>query len=651
QPYTKGSDFEFVPYFALTTLKEKVKQHPEDPLYKLLLHKMYLDAFEINNAERVLKPLLEKAPENYLYLLSMNLLYGKAENETLQNKYYDLLTKHYPKDRDILANDISKYQKEKNKTKVKELIDEYLKRYSTPYIELVYQILVDKLDENYEAAIRKINKLYAKYPYDYYAVAAKYEITSAVYNNPQAARVVLRDFLKKNFNYSIASELANNYVENGLPRKAINLYEEIAELLDYSMYPYTNISNIYARQSDYDEAIAVAKKIIANRPYDHETLASLGFFYMQKEDKKKALHYYEKALSYYPFDAETNDKIRELKGLSTSLELVENLKPEDIIAAYEKDFTPSLKKPYDIVLDEKTTILFKSKATAKVQHYILKLNTEQALKDWQRWNIGRTSGMKLTINEAKNIKTNGNTIDAERHGAEVVFTNLEVGDYIYLYYTEQQRSGGKSDLFVSDHFSLNSYYPIYRKRYTVLSEKGLDLVYETINTDMKPEQSEVEGFVKYQWKVLNPELLEDEPNSPSFSDIAQRIHISLGNSWYDIAEWYNDLSGHQARADYTIEQINKELFEGKNYSDEEKAKVIYDFVCKTIQYSSIDFRQSSYIPQKAADVYHSRLGDCKDISTLYAAIARKAGLNADLVLINTRNNGQKDVLLPSLNFN
>ncbi len=111
------------------------------------------------------------------------------------------------------------------------------------------------------------------------------------------------------------------------------------------------------------------------------------------------------------------------------------------------------------------------------------------------------------------------------------------------------------------------------------------------------------------------------------------------------------MSGHQAKPDFTIDEIVEELFEDKTYTDEEKARIIYDFVGKNIRYSSIDFRQSSHIPQKASTVYHSRLGDCKDISTLYASVAREVDLPTNLILINTRNNGQKDVLLPSLNFN
>ena len=64
------------------------------------------------------------------------------------------------------------------------------------------------------------------------------------------------------------------------------------------------------------------------------------------------------------------------------------------------------------------------------------------------------------------------------------------------------------------------------------------------------------------------------------------------------------------------EKVN-ELFEGKeNLTDKEKAIIIYNYIVNDIRYSSISFRQSGLIPQKASSVINTKLGDCKDVSTL-----------------------------------
>jgi hypothetical protein len=86
-------------------------------------------------------------------------------------------------------------------------------------------------------------------------------------------------------------------------------------------------------------------------------------------------------------------------------------------------------------------------------------------------------------------------------------------------------------------------------------------------------------------------------------------------------------------------------------TDREKAFRIYKYIEGNIHYSSVSFRQGAYIPQKASVTIDTRLGDCKDLSSLFVSLARLSGLKADLVLVNTRDNGLKSMELPSLEFN
>src|SRR5690606_19666665 len=61
--------------------------------------------------------------------------------------------------------------------------------------------------------------------------------------------------------------------------------------------------------------------------------------------------------------------------------------------------------------------------------------------------------------------------------------------------------------------------------------------------------------------------------------------------------------------------------------------------------------QSAYVPQKVSVTINTRLGDCKDLSSLFVALAEMAGLKANLVLVDTRDNGTQEMLLPSVEFN
>jgi hypothetical protein len=119
-----------------------------------------------------------------------------------------------------------------------------------------------------------------------------------------------------------------------------------------------------------------------------------------------------------------------------------------------------------------------------------------------------------------------------------------------------------------------------------------------------------------------------------------------------VAAWYADLAVPKAKTDYEVKETYRELIKGKeNAPALEKVKAIYDFIVKDIRYSSISFRQSGLVPQKPSKVVSSRIGDCKDVSTLFVTLCREAGLKANLVLVSTRSNGENYPVMPGIDFN
>lgn len=640
-----------IPHFAAQALEAKAKADDNNLLYKILLIKSYLRANELDKAEDVLKAVQVMAPDNYFVLRNSVIFYQYADDGTNQNKYYELFKERYPEDINILENEISENIEKKDKEKVRELIKTYLSKYGDRYNELYYDIQLATMNEDNQRVLTLIDKIFKEFPEKYYPLVTRYNIEKSYYSNPAKANKMLESYLKKKFSNNIFLELFENYVNEGRFGDAEKLIYKKLELFPYSIDELRKIINLYSRQNRYQDAIKVCDGILENRPSDYSTLNDKALLHKFLNNETEALKNYEEALRYFPFSFETNEKIRELKGMKKAIDLVEKPDPVAVIKEYETNFTPSVKKPYDIVLENKSLIIFKSKATGIIHHYIIKMNDESAIEHWQSINMSPSTNMTIYIDEVKTIKKNGNKIEAERTNSNVVFTNLEVGDYIFVSYQEKQVYGGKSSVYISDRYSLNSYVPAYKTNYNVFVEEGLDINFTILNDEQQPETSKNHGFNTYVWSKTSPDVLQDEPFAIPFNDIAKRVHVSLDFSWKDIVQWYSDLSTYQASADYTIKKIISELFDGEQFSEEQKSKMIYEFVNKNIQYSFLDFRQSNFIPQKASEVYHSRLGDCKDVSTLFVSLARAAGLKANLVLINTSDNGQKDVILPSLHFN
>lgn len=140
---------------------------------------------------------------------------------------------------------------------------------------------------------------------------------------------------------------------------------------------------------------------------------------------------------------------------------------------------------------------------------------------------------------------------------------------------------------------------------------------------------------------------------PSLSDISRYIHISTITSWNDIAYWYADLVRPQFIVNSDVKAAFETIFPngGQALSEDERASRIYYYIMENFSYSHVGFRQSGYVPQKPSKTIKSKLGDCKDFSTLYVTLAQMAGLKAHLVLVLTSDYGESSMVLPSQDFN
>jgi hypothetical protein len=156
----------------------------------------------------------------------------------------------------------------------------------------------------------------------------------------------------------------------------------------------------------------------------------------------------------------------------------------------------------------------------------------------------------------------------------------------------------------------------------------------------------------YVWEKQNLAALNSEPYMPPFADIAERLVITSIPDWNYVANWYSDLSNIKAKTDFEIKEKVKELLDGKKgLSDVQKARLIYEYIETNFNYSDVPFLHSALTPQRASRTLRTRLGDCKDLSTLFVAMGKEAGLNTNLVLVDTRNNGDKNLDLPTIGFN
>jgi transglutaminase-like putative cysteine protease len=112
---------------------------------------------------------------------------------------------------------------------------------------------------------------------------------------------------------------------------------------------------------------------------------------------------------------------------------------------------------------------------------------------------------------------------------------------------------------------------------------------------------------------------------------------------------------YRERAELTpeIEATARSLVKDAGDNPTEKARVLYEYACRSIQYCAIEVGYGGWIPHAAKDVHAQRYGDCKDKATYLHALLKAVGIDSSPTLIYSHDGWPRPFELPSLgaNFN
>jgi hypothetical protein len=283
--------------------------------------------------------------------------------------------------------------------------------------------------------------------------------------------------------------------------------------------------------------------------------------------------------------------------------------------------------------------------------YVYEVIAESGIEELKEYTIGESS---LNIIKAEIVKPDGSIVPAETNYNELVFTNLNVNDVIYLEYETYYNGYGRFYKDFNLHYYFNGMLPSQQTIFGIIYPNDVTFAHDITNGDIPSKTKKLNNRNYIYWEKKNiPVMPLFESYSAAYDDIANQIRVSSLKKWSDISNWYADLVRKSIKMDNVAIKTYNEIFpQGvANLSEEEIAYRIYKYIGENITYSSLDFRQSGYVPQRPSKTITSKLGDCKDMSTLFVAMAERAGLKANLVLVETNDNGKKTRKLPEISFN
>jgi hypothetical protein len=192
-----------------------------------------------------------------------------------------------------------------------------------------------------------------------------------------------------------------------------------------------------------------------------------------------------------------------------------------------------------------------------------------------------------------------------------------------------------------DTWEIQESIPKHRERYTLQLPQGWE---SKISWHQHAPVEPSSSGGQLQWELHDVPALDltDVPAAPAPQVLEARAVISYfggGNArtsgdWRAIGAWYQQLAQDRAKASPELAAKAQELVAGKtDFAD--TAQAIGEFVQQHIRYVAIEIGIGGYQPHAAADIFHSRSGDCKDKATLLAAMLSSVGIRSTWVLVDS----------------
>jgi predicted Zn-dependent protease len=657
QKYTKvggESLADNIPIFAETYFIEKIKKDPENIINYMLLHKTYIRNKKVFEARKNIEKALTIAPNNSLLKFELSLCYLQEKNRTKLSETYEYFKQN---EKQSLLGYVLRIEELKTQKKYQEVLDTTEQRIKLFGVdESAYE---DKIQayanlELVPQLVDVINEAYKKYPNNDRFVNYVFNIEKSINKDPKKALKILDNYLSKHYNYELNKLLIKEYFSQNNTKKPYQIINEQIEAWPYNPSLRWDLLSEYLGQQRYSEAYDVCKVMLKMKPYSGYYYQDLARIEEALSKYDEAIASYQKAFIYQPTLYTSRDKQRKLQNKKSLFELAPQDDIDELINKTGKNINTE-DFDYYYIKEEQNVVMYPEGGREEKFITVIKILNQRGIDAYKETYISYNENSEtLVIEDAQLIKANGKRMKPEISDNQIVWTGLEANDIISIKYKKKFYLKGKFAHEFYDKYVFGSFVPIENARYTIVIPNNKTFNHEVINGTITPTITESENYKVYVWETSILNAIKEETFMPNAADFSPTLHISTINDWNEIAQWYSDIvySKIASDNDYEVLDVYNQLFEGKaNLSADEKARIIYNYISKNINYSSVSFRQSSITPQKASTTINTHLGDCKDLSTLFVSLANLCQLKANLVLVSTRDNGKKDMHLPSFLFN
>ena len=639
---------EFEDYFT-----DKVKEFPNDFFYTYCLINTYLRNSKYKEAKNALQPFINKFPKSSLVRKMQMLIYASENDITSYNELKKNLELDDP---DYYLPMVLKVVdfKELTRMSVNELevfLNKLKKAVNNDIIHLTANFIYNARKEDMLSVRKNLEDL-SKLCKDNLKLQLTYiPLYSTLFKEDDKTIKLLEDVNKNFFDMSAIIKLSRYYDKKNKKDKVIKLLSKDIDYLNSdNTYLLNLIKKLHSYQM-YSESMPYIEIALRNFPYSFQILELKGDALVQQNKKAEAIKAYEASLR---FNSAKNVLRKKIKDLKNEPNILNDFVIKDVYTYIEdnRDKIKSNNYGYNVLLDDCNIELY-SEGGGKYRYtFVYEITSDAGVESFKEYNLGLSGSYYISKSEI--VKSDKSVVPAEKSGANLVFNGLSVGDVIHIDYENSFSSSGRFYKDYTDSFMFDSFHPTLKSSLNIIVPKKHKIFNKVVNGNLEPTISQIGNYDVYNWTANNMKNLpQAEDYMPNSNDVARYLHISTIPSWNEISKWYSDL----VRASIEETSVVKDAFNNifpkgfSQFTENERAKTIYNYIKNNFTYSYVSFKQSGFVPQKPTKTIKTNLGDCKDFSTLFVTLANMADLKSNLVLILTSNYGQNNLVLPSTEFN
>lgn len=459
-----------------------------------------------------------------------------------------------------------------------------------------------------------------------------------------------------------SSELAGASIdvllELGEADAAVKLARRAADATPGLPERHVAVAQLEESRGDINASRKAWAKAIALAPHDADLHAALGRVLMRNDELAAAAGSLRRSLELRPQQPAVRDLLASLDATAPSdvftrygLDLDEVASKTEVAASWKGKDSAVLRHRVAVKvlpnglterLDHRVIRILDDRGVRSQAVQALSYDPAESIVEVRRARVRRKDGTVEELGEVSVVAlaSAGYRMYYDQRQIRVGFGGLRPGDTLEVAFLRRDVAAKNMfDEYFGDLMPLQGSAPIGKVEYILEAPSDKPIYFNRKGVEKKTDKDG--EFTLYRYTANDVDAITPEGGMPGWVEVADFLHASTYETWNDVGDWYWDLVREQLVVDDAIRDAVKEAVAGlpADASDRQKVDAIYTYVVRNTRYVGLEFGIHGYKPYRTTEILSRRFGDCKDKASLLKVMLEEVGIEANLVLVRTRDQG------------